>query len=292
MNMLTDFIDIDGLIHSLGYLTIAFALFFIGKILYNVLNPNILVSYELVEKDNFAFSIAYVGYFSAITVILIAAISGESYGFIEDVKLIGIYGILGILLLHVSILITNKLMLPKFSVKKEILQDQNEGTGIIEAAIYLGNAFLLYGALVGESSSLTEGLITFVGYWFIGNIMLIISTKVFSLWMKYDIHNEIEKDNIAAGIAFAGSIVSISLIIMNALVEPFTNWQTSIIDISLYTVLGIIILPIMRYISDKILLPGQRLTDEIVNQKKPNIGAGLIEAFAYIGAAILIVWTF
>ncbi len=292
MNMLTDFIDIDGLIHSLGYLTIAFALFFIGKILYNVLNPNILVSYELVEKDNFAFSIAYVGYFSAITVILIAAISGESYGFIEDAKLIGIYGILGILLLHVSILITNKLMLPKFSVKKEILQDQNEGTGIIEAAIYLGNAFLLYGALVGESSSLTEGLITFVGYWFIGNIMLIISTKVFSLWMKYDIHNEIEKDNIAAGIAFAGSIVSISLIIMNALVEPFTNWQTSIIDISSYTVLGIIILPIMRYISDKILLPGQRLTDEIVNQKKPNIGAGLIEAFAYIGAAILIVWTF
>ncbi len=292
MNMLTDFIDIDGLIHSLGYLTIAFALFFIGKILYNVLNPNILVSYELVEKDNFAFSIAYVGYFSAITVILIAAISGESYGFIEDAKLIGIYGILGILLLHVSILLTNKLMLPKFSVKKEILQDQNEGTGIIEAAVYLGNAFLLYGALVGESSNLTEGLITFVGYWFIGNIMLIISTKVFSLWMKYDIHNEIEKDNIAAGIAFAGSIVSISLIIMNALVEPFTNWQTSIIDISSYTVLGIIILPIMRYISDKILLPGQRLTDEIVNQKKPNIGAGLIEAFAYIGAAILIVWTF
>ncbi|WP_010179631.1 DUF350 domain-containing protein [Aquimarina agarilytica] len=292
MNMLTDFIDINGLIHSLGYLAIAFALFFIGKVLYNVLNPNILVSYELVEKDNFAFSIAYVGYFSAITVILIAAISGESYGFIEDAKLIGIYGILGILLLHVSILVTNKLMLPKFSVKKEILQDQNEGTGIIEAAVYLGNAFLLYGALVGESSSLTEGLITFVGYWFIGNIMLIISTKVFSLWMKYDIHNEIEKDNVAAGTAFAGSIISISLIIMNALVEPFTNWQTSIIDISLYTVLGILILPVMRYISDKILLPGQRLTDEIVNQKKPNIGAGLIEAFAYIGAAILIVWTF
>ncbi len=292
MNTLTDFIDINGVIHSLGYLAIAFALFFIGKILYNVLNPNILVAHELVEKDNLAFSIAYVGYFSAITVILIAAISGESYGFIEDAKLIGIYGTLGIILLHISILITNKLMLPKFSVKKEILQDQNEGTGIIEAAIYLGNAFLLYGALVGESSSLTEGLITFIGYWFIGNIMLIISTKVFSLWMKYDIHDEIEKDNVAAGTAFAGAIVSISLIIMNALVAPFTNWQTSIIDISLYTVLGIIILPIMRYVSDKILLPGQRLTDEIINQKKPNIGAGLIEAFAYIGAAILIVWTF
>jgi hypothetical protein len=47
----------------------------------------------------------------------------------------------------------------------------------------------------------------------------------------------------------------------------------------------------MRVFADKILLPGRNLTDEIVNQDKPNIGAGLIEAFAYVGSAVLIVWS-
>jgi hypothetical protein len=46
----------------------------------------------------------------------------------------------------------------------------------------------------------------------------------------------------------------------------------------------------MRFITDKILLPGQNLTDEIINQEKPNIGAALVEAFAYIGGSVLITW--
>jgi len=49
-------------------------------------------------------------------------------------------------------------------------------------------------------------------------------------------------------------------------------------------------LPVARVLTDKILLPGQKLTDELVNQEKPNIGAGIIEAFAYIGGSVLITW--
>jgi len=292
MNIINPYINLNSLAHSLGYLVIAFALFFIGKLLYKVLNPKINITSELVEKDNFAFIISYVGYFAAIIVILIGAISGESYGFWEDAKLISIYGIIGIVLLHIAILLTNKLVLTGFCIKDEILRDQNEGTGVIEASVYLGNAFVLYGALVGESSTILQGMITFVVYWIIGNLALIISTKVFSQWMPYNIHKEIEKDNVAAGIAFAGSIIAISLVIMNALSDPFINWQTSLIDIILFTLLGNILLPIMRFITDKVLLPNRKLTDEIVNQDKPNLGAGLMEAFAYIGASILIVWTF
>ncbi len=292
MTTLENYIDYHSLLHSAGYLLMAFVLFFVGKLLYGLFNNKVQVSIELVEKDNLAFSTSYAGYFTGIIIILLGAISGESYGFVEDAKLIGIYGCIGMVLLHISISITNKFILTKFSMKKEILQDRNVGTGVIEAAVYVGNAFLLYGALVGEATSLREGLMTFVIYWAMGNLMLIISAKIFSTWMRYDIHEEIEKDNVAAGLAFAGAIVAVSLVIMNALKDPFVNWSTSIIDICLFTFIGILLLPIMRFIADKVLLPGQKLTDEIVNQAKPNVGAGLIEAFAYIGAAILIVWTF
>ena len=36
---------------------------------------------------------------------------------------------------------------------------------------------------------------------------------------------------------------------------------------------------------------GRSLTDEIVNQEHPNVGAAFIEAFSYIGASFLIVWS-
>lgn len=52
--------------------------------------------------------------------------------------------------------------------------------------------------------------------------------------------------------------------------------------------LGIILLPISRIAVDKIILPKSSLTHEIVNQKIPNQGAALIEAFAYLGSSVLI----
>jgi len=42
--------------------------------------------------------------------------------------------------------------------------------------------------------------------------------------------------------------------------------------------------------TDKVLLPTVKLTDEIANQEVPNVGAAYIEAFAYIAAAFIIYW--
>jgi uncharacterized membrane protein YjfL (UPF0719 family) len=279
------------LAYSLGYILSGFIIFIIGKIAYKQLHPNINIQQELVEKDNFAFILSYVGFFAALTIAIGGTIVGESYDFITDIQHIFIYGISATFLLLLAAWISNKVILHKFDLKKEIIVDKNEGSGIIEAAIFIANGLILYGALVGESETLLQGITTFVVYWFIGNIVLIIASKIFISWMSYDIHDAIEKDNVAAGVSFAGAIIAIGIITMNAIIDPFVDWTSTLANISIQTVLGCILLPIMRVFADKILLPGQKLTDEIVNQEKPNIGAGLIEAFAYIASAILITWS-
>ena len=291
MNNLTEYIDINSLVHSLGYILTAFMIFYLGKLIFSLLNSKINITHELVEKDNFAFILSYVGYFIGLVIILGGAIIGESIDFYTDLIHIATYSIIGIVLLHISILISNKLILPKFDIKKEIIDDKNEGTGVIEACIYIANALILHGALIGESDSFLEGILTFISYWFIGNIMLMIAAKIFTLWIRFDVHDYIEKDNVAVGISFGGAILAIGIVIMNALMDPFIDWTTTLIDVSLQTILGIILLPIMRFLTDKVLLPGRKLTDEIINQEKPNIGAGLLEAFAYVGSAILITWS-
>lgn len=291
METIQDYLDSTSIIHSLAYILTSIVLFAVGKILYSLIYHNTNIKNELVEKDNFAFTLSYVGYFIGIIIIIGAAIKGDSYGLGSDLAQISLYSILGMVLLHLSIKISNKLILPKFDIKKEIIDDKNAGTGIIEASIYIANGLVLYAALVGESNSLYEGIATFIAYWFIGNLVLILASKAFSLWMKYNIHNEIEKDNVAAGISFSGAILAISIIIMNALIDPFVDWSTTCIDVTIHTILGCTLLPIVRWLADKLLVPGRSLTDEISNQEKPNIGAGLIEAFAYVGAALLIVWS-
>ncbi|SOU87601.1 conserved membrane hypothetical protein [Tenacibaculum dicentrarchi] len=288
---INEYINIIEIYHSLGYIISGFIIFILGKIAYKMLHPSINIQDELVEKDNFAFIISYVGYFTALIIVIGGAIIGESYGFITDIEHIFIYGIIAIALLLLSVWISNKVILNKFDLKKEIITDENEGAGVIEASIYIANGLILYGALIGESETLISGILTFLIYWIIGNIVLIIGSKVFIAWMGYDIHNQIEKDNVAAGVSFSGAILAIGIITMNAILDPFLDWTTTLIDISLQTLLGCLLLPIMRLFADKILLPGRKLTDEIINQEKPNIGAGLMEAFAYIGAAILITWS-
>ncbi|MCD8409867.1 DUF350 domain-containing protein [Tenacibaculum finnmarkense] len=288
---INEYINSIEIVHSFGYILSGFVIFILGKIAYKMLHPSINIQDELVEKDNFAFIISYVGYFTALIIVIGGAIIGETAGFITDILQIFSYGIIAILLLLLSAWISNKLILNKFDLKKEIITDQNEGAGVIEAAIYIANGLVLYGALIGESETLIAGISTFIIYWILGNIVLILASKVFIAWMGYDIHNEVEKDNVAAGVSFSGAILAIGIITMNAILDPFLDWTTTLIDISLQTLLGCLLLPIMRLFADKILLTGRKLTDEIINQEKPNIGAGLMEAFAYIAAAILITWS-
>ena len=62
-------------------------------------------------------------------------------------------------------------------------------------------------------------------------------------------------------------------------------------DFGFELVVGLVLLPVMRTVTDMVLLPGAKLSDEIANQEHPNVGAGFIEAFAYVGASFLIVWS-
>jgi uncharacterized membrane protein YjfL (UPF0719 family) len=127
-------------------------------------------------------------------------------------------------------------------------------------------------------------------FWFIGQVALIITSRIYNLITPYDIHEHIEKDNVAVGIGYAGALIAMANLIRFGISGDFESWTVSLSEAGLEIIAGMILLPVMRYLTDKILLPGEKLTDEIINQERPNIGAAIIEAFAYIGGSILITW--
>jgi len=278
---------LDSLLTTLSYLLGSFVLFAIGKVVYGLFHPKIKIGHELVEKDNLAFSLAHVGYFTGLILTIGGAIIGPSDGLVVDLINLGIYGGMGIILLNISIRINDVIILSKFKIHDEIIRDQNAGTGAIEAANAIATGLILMGAISGEGG----GIVTALVFWAIGQLILILTGLVYNLITPYDIHHHIEKDNVAVGVGFAGAIIALGNLIRDGLMIDFVNWQTSLINVGYDVAIGLIFLPVARLIADKLLLPGQKLTDEIVNQEKPNIGAATVEALAYIGGSVLISWS-
>ena len=277
---------LDSVLSTLIYLASCFILFFIGKMAYQLFHRNINVKDELVEKDNFAFAVAHTGYFIGLLLAIGSAILGPSQGLHQDLIDIFIYGLMAIVLLNLSVIINDKLILRKFSVYKEIVEDQNAGTGVIEGANSIATGLIILGAVSGEGSILTA-----LAFWGIGQVILVITELVYNAILPYDLHEHVEKDNVAVGIGFAGAMISIGNLIRFALMHDFVSWTDSLITIGINVGIGLVFLPLVRLLTDKILLPGRNLTDELINQEHPNHGAALIEAFAYIGGSVLITWT-
>lgn len=286
--------DFQEILHQLAnagvYLACAFIIFFIGRLLYQVFSPKTNVKSELVEKDNFAFSVSYVGYFIGLLLAIGSAIIGPSTDLLTDVEDIFLYGILAIILLNLSRIINDKVILRKFSSHKEIIEDQNTGTGVVEAANSIASGLIIFGAISGDSGTEMSGVISAISFWAIGQVLLIITAKVYNMLSSFDVHDYIEKDNVAVGIGFAGAIIALGNIIQFGISDDFESWDITAIRLGSEVLIGLIMLPIVRFLADKILLPGRNLTDELINQEKPNNGAALIEAFSYIGGSILITW--
>lgn len=262
-----------------------FVVFFIGKIVNDVFNQSYNLNEELVEKDNAALALALVGYYGGLVLTIGGTLVGESNGLRADLQDLFVYGITGIFLLNISWVICDKLLFPHFKMNDELIRDQNKGAGAIVGGTSLASGFILFGAIQGEGSPLT-----LLSFWAIGQVLLIVATRLYDLITPYSIHTEIEKDNVAVGISTGGMLTAIGIVIGLAAEGDFVDWQESLTQFVGYAALGLVLIPVIRIIADKVLLPGASLTDELVNQEKPNTGAAYIEAFSYIATSFAIYW--
>lgn len=281
---------IVAIAESVSYVFGAFVMFYIGKLVYDLIHKKIDVKSELVEKDNFAFSIAHTGYLIGLLLAIGSSIVGPSNGIVNDFIDMGIYGGISIILLNLSIIICDKVILRQFSVYKEIIEDRNEGTGAVEAAVSIASGLIIFGAVSGESAGIEHGILTAVVFWAVGQLVLILTSIIYNLTLSYNVFDEIEKDNVAVGVAFAGILIAIANLVRFAVSGDFHSWIESFSNIGFDLIIGLFLLPVVRFLADKVLLPGRKITDELVNQEKPNVGVALIEAFAYIGGSVLITW--
>ena len=275
--------SVDQILPGFIYLAVILALLVVGKWVYDALHRSFVLRTELIENDNLAAALAVAGYYLGLVVVLVGVVSGPaSFSLLDDVIGLVIFGLLGIVLLNLSALINDKLVFSKFAIEREIVEDRNVGVGAIAGANYTAVGLITAGAMSGEG-----GLLSGLVFWIAGLAALVVAGMLYDRITSYDMHDEIEKGNVAVAAAFAGVLIGFGNIIRLAGEGDFVSWNESLTEFGYYTVVGLILLPFIRLIADKVLLPGARLSDELL-QEQPNLGAGVIEGVSYLAASMLI----
>ena len=277
---------IDNILTAVILIILFYIIFFIGKVINDLLHRNYNLTEELVEKDNPAIALATAGYYLGLILCIGGALVGPSHGILEDIIDLFVYGLLGIILLNLSWFICDKLILYKFKTADELIRDQNQGTGAVSFAASIASGLVIFGSISGEGGNIW----TAVAFWTMGQILLILAGLIYNFITPYDIHKEIENDNVAAGVSFAGALIAMGIIVGLAAEGDFDSWSEDFSKFVYISISGLVILPFIRMLTDKVLLPGVRLSDEIAEQEKPNLGAAYIEAFSYITAGLVIYW--
>lgn len=276
----------DNFLTAIVLIIVFYILFFIGKVVNDQLHREYNLTFELVEKDNAALALAVTGYYAGLVFCIGGALVGPGNGIGEDILDLCIYGILGIILLNISWFLCDKAILYKFKISDELILDQNQGTGAVSCGVSIASGLIIFGSVSGEGGSVW----TAVAFWAVGQVILLLAAFIYNFVTPYDIHEEIEKDNVAAGISFAGALIAMGVIVGLAAGGDFYSWSEDLPDFILIALVGLIFLPVIRILTDKVLLPTVRLTDELSGQDEPNVGAAYIEAFSYIAASFVIYW--
>jgi uncharacterized membrane protein YjfL (UPF0719 family) len=269
------------IIHGASLILLFMLLLLVAKLLNDFLTPY-KVDEELTLKDNVALAASIAGYFGATTIIYVGAFLGPSRGIVQDLQAVGGYSLLGIILLNLSRLINDKLILYKFSNVKEIITDRNAGTGAVQFGSYITSALIIAGAIHGQGG----GIHTALAFYGLGQIALIAFAWLYNLITPFDIHEEIEKDNVAAGVAFGGSMIAVGVILMKGTSGDFISWPHNLGIFAIDVLLVFILIPVVRLFFDKVIIPKAHLNQEI--QKDKNLGAGFLEMTIAISFATIL----
>ena len=276
--------------YPLAFLVIGLVMMYIAKLVNDFTTPYDLGE-QLTQKDNKAIAVSYSGYLLA-TGILVWGIlrqdispglanSGDEL-YKADLLNSCLWILFGILLLQGARVANDCLLLNKFCNIKELVDDKNVGTGIVQAGAYIGTALIIQAALYGEESGYVgDDLLLTLVYFIIGQLAFIVFGLIYEKITPYDLHDEIEKDNAAAGLGFGLSLVAIGM-----LLSSFILNNNSLAGLLVWFALSAILLPLCRIVTDKLLLPGSNLNDEI--SKDRNWGAALIEGITAISVALIL----
>ena len=252
-----------------------------------------------IDNGNVAVGLRRAGLYLGIAIALSGAMKGTSNGFFPDLFQLMIDGLIITGFMFSSRFINDYVMLGNISNDQECVKITitpegkkirgNSAVGMVEAGMSVATGFILNGAISGTGGTFIEGIASAVLFFILGQMALLLFGFLYELTTPFNVRNEIQNNNLAAGIGLGGTLIAFGIILKASLSGPFTGWTHDILSFCLYTIYGIIMLLIFKTVIGKLLLPTTSIAVEIKEDR--NTAAMIVVECAINAVAIIIAFS-
>ncbi len=267
---------------NLAFAVVVFFFIYIAKLIADWRTKKIDDDYEIEEESNLAIGIRRAGLYLGISIAMIGPLSsGGQLTFFNELKAMAADGILVLFLLFTARFISDKLILKGIDNDDEA-KKKNAAVGTVEFAIYIATGLILNGSFSGEGG----GFLTSIVFFALGQIVLILICRIYEAVTPYSLLEEIKNQNLSAGISLGGTVLAMGIILRSSVTGNFVSWGNDLIGFGISAVSGIVLLLILKKVTDKLFLPHTNLKTEIVRDK--NSAALILTESVIIAFAIIL----
>lgn len=284
--------DYSALAVALAHAGLGVVALLCAKLIQQIFSPY-SIDRELTTKDNPAFGLALAGYYSAVVTVFVGAAAAQDLPVDAGSRAVLLamgfdlaWTLGGILALNGARWLMDRALVPSSPNSREIVEQRNSAAGALECGAYIASGLVLAGAIRQPGG----GVLSAAALFLLGECALIVAGRMYQWRAGYDLAGEIRNGNFAAGVAFGMTLIAIALLMLKAISGEFVNWSRNLLFFALDAVAGLILLLVLRWLTDLVLLPDARIPEEIARDR--NLNAGLIEGTLAIGVAAIILFLF
>lgn len=251
-------------------------------------------SYELTQKDNTAFGISLAGVVFGVTIVLTGVIpSSWTMSLADSLLAVAVYGVAGIGMMFLTRVIFDRVMLPRFSMRDQIVAG-NVAVAIVDAGNVIAAAVVISAVTGWITTDSLDGLLSLFLVYLLSQALLslvgALHVKVFSLKNPgRSLQKEFHDGNIAVALRFAGRRIGIAFAIMAAshimVYELYSAVQLALAWIGI-SLLLIVALTLLSWLAARVILFRLDVNKEVIEQR--NIAIGAVQGVIYISLGLIV----
>ncbi len=281
MELSTTYVMIFGAAAALGLLLLLL-------VSQRLLSPDHTIAKDL-ARGNVAHGLLQVGQVLGIFLIAGSVVSNSVTGvsLSRDALWVAVFGVASLVLLIATGRLGTSVLL-RARLPQEI-ERGNTAAGLAAGAHYLATGIITSRAVAGSD---LRGLGLSLAFFVIAQLTLHLVVIAFRALTAYDDAEQIQSENLAAALSYAGLTLAVALIIGRALEGDFTGWSSSLAGygkallfvLALYPVRQILVQ--MAFLGGGFAFRGGSL-DKAIEERR-NAGAAALEAASYVATALLV----
>jgi uncharacterized membrane protein YjfL (UPF0719 family) len=236
-----------------AYVAIALLFMLVGRVVSNAL----FRSKRTAQQPNLALSVRHGGLYLAIAIAMTSALQGSASGFVQGLIEVLRDGAVIVFALIAAQWLNEWLIVPGLD-NDQAVADGNTAVALTEFGSYLATGMIASASFGGGEGSWLTAIVFFV----VGQLVLIGGFWAQELLLRASFVTAVKRGNEGAGVAVAGILIALGVILRASIAGPFLGWAASFRALALYAVGGIVFLVVFQEIFAYVFVKRRHLDDQ------------------------------